>query len=179
MDKLIAFCTHFSSLCMITSIRNIHIPSTPTAGFQRYNAINLRQINHVIRSENDVKFCLFVPQSFFLKNEILLLDCACHLRNHVSHDTSVAVNFCYRCSLSSFLFFSMPVVIASRELENCLWQNLFHAWKDLRFITGWSRKRSIDSTHIRNTWIELILAFSFYRSSAYFLSCFWFLNVII
>ncbi len=120
MDKLIAFCTHFSFLCMITSIRNIHIPSTPTAGFQRYNAINLRQINHVIRSENDVKYWLFVPLSFFLKNAILLLDCVCHLRIYVSHDTSIAVNFCYRCSRSSFLFFSMPLVIACQELENCL-----------------------------------------------------------
>lgn len=60
---------------MITSVVNAHIPSAPTADFQRYDTINLRQINHVMSSENDVKYWLYVPPKFLSKMTILLLDC--------------------------------------------------------------------------------------------------------
>ncbi len=60
---------------MITSVGNAHIPSAPTADFQRYDTIRLRQINHIMSSENDdVKYWLSVPPRFLSKKAILLSD---------------------------------------------------------------------------------------------------------
>jgi hypothetical protein len=65
MNKLIAFCTHFSFMCMITRISNIAIRSAHIADFQRYHTINIGEINYMRRSENGVKFWPLVSLSFF------------------------------------------------------------------------------------------------------------------
>jgi hypothetical protein len=64
MNKLIAFCTHFSFMCMITRISNIAIRSAHIADFQRYHTINIGEINYM-RSENGAKFWPLVSLSFF------------------------------------------------------------------------------------------------------------------
>jgi hypothetical protein len=50
MNKLIAFYTHFSFMCMITGVSNIAIRSAPIADFQRYNITKLGHINYPTRS---------------------------------------------------------------------------------------------------------------------------------
>ncbi len=55
MNKLIAFYTHFSFVCMITGVSTIAIRSTPIADVQRYDTVKLGHINYPIKSINGVK----------------------------------------------------------------------------------------------------------------------------
>jgi hypothetical protein len=55
MNKLIAFYTHFSFVCMITGVSTIAIHSASIADVQQYDAIKLGHINYPIRSINGVK----------------------------------------------------------------------------------------------------------------------------
>ena len=76
---------------MFTSVGNAHIPSAPTADFQRYDTIRLRQINHIMSSENDVKYWLSVPARFLSKKVILLSD-SLVLEESIS---AMTLNYCH------------------------------------------------------------------------------------